>query len=60
MKKENKVLKEKQMIEREEAKQRADSLKEVARQKAIEEKANAKITAINFLLLFILEKSTPF
>ncbi len=42
---ENKALKEKQAIEREEAKQRADSLKEAARIKAMEEKANAKITA---------------
>ena len=42
---ENKALKEKQAIEREEAKQRADSLKEAARIKALEDKANAKITA---------------
>ena len=42
---ENKALKEKQAIEREEAKQRADSLKEAARIKAMEDKANAKITA---------------
>lgn len=57
LRKENKVLKEKQMIEREEAKQRADSLKEVARQKAIEEKANAKITADS---LKLVEKTKQF
>lgn len=42
---ENKALKEKQAVEREEAKHRADSLKEAARIKAMEDKANAKITA---------------
>ena len=42
---ENKALKEKQVVEREEAKHRADSLKEAARIKAMEDKANAKITA---------------
>ena len=57
LRKENKALKEKQMIEREEAKQRADSLKEVARQKAIEEKANAKITADS---LKLVEKTKQF